>query len=51
MTDLSDSYIVLTSDYQLSETEILDWRYEVANGDTVLGLAEWIQHKHEADSA
>jgi hypothetical protein len=25
-----------------------DWQYEVANGDTVLGLAEWIEHKREA---
>ncbi len=25
-----------------------DWRYEVANGDTTLGLAEWKAHKDEA---
>lgn len=25
-----------------------DWRYEVANGDTVLGLAEWSEHQVEA---
>lgn len=24
-----------------------DWQYEVANGDTVLGFAEWLQHKEE----
>jgi hypothetical protein len=28
-----------------------DWQYEVANGDTVLGYEEWIEHKHEADGA
>lgn len=27
---------------------IENWRYEVANGDTVLGFAEWIEHKKEA---
>lgn len=26
-----------------------DWKYEVANGDTVLGFAEWVAHKVEAD--
>jgi hypothetical protein len=26
-----------------------DWRYEVANGDTKLGYAEWIGHKYEAE--
>ena len=26
-----------------------DWQHEVANGDTVLGYAEWLEHKHEAD--
>ena len=32
-------------------TEIVvhdDWRYEVANGDTVLGYSEWIEHQFEA---
>jgi len=24
-----------------------DWQYEVANGDTVLGYWEWIEHKME----
>ena len=24
------------------------WQYEVANGDTVLGFAEWIEHQKEA---
>jgi hypothetical protein len=26
-----------------------DWRYEVANGDTVLGFKEWCEHKEESD--
>ena len=26
-----------------------DWRYEVVNGDTVLGFEEWAEHKKEAD--
>ena len=26
-----------------------DWRYEVGNGDTVLGFEEWLEHKKEAD--
>src|ERR1700691_5628722 len=26
-----------------------DWQYEVANGDTVLGYAEWVQHQQEAN--
>lgn len=25
-----------------------DWQYEVRNGDTVLGLAEWLEHRTEA---
>lgn len=25
-----------------------DWRYEVANGDTVLGYVEWREHQIEA---
>lgn len=24
---------------------IKDWQYEVANGDTALGYAEWLQHR------
>ena len=26
-----------------------DWRYEVANGDTLLGYEEWREHKREVD--
>jgi len=26
-----------------------DWRYDVAEGNTVLGYAEWVQHRKEAD--
>lgn len=28
--------------------QVEDWQYEVANGDTVLGLALWCQHHEEA---
>jgi len=24
-----------------------DWRYEVANGDTLLGYEEWLDHRDE----
>lgn len=27
-----------------------DWQYEVANGDTLLGFDEWMQHQEEASS-
>ena len=27
---------------------LLDWRYEVQNGDTILGYTEWLAHKAEA---
>lgn len=26
-----------------------DWQYEVANGDTVLGFVEWLEHWIEAN--
>lgn len=26
-----------------------DWKYEVANGDTVLGFEEWLAHRDEAN--
>ena len=29
-------------------SDILDWKYEAANDDTVLGLGEWIAHRDEA---
>jgi len=28
---------------------IEDWKYEVANGDTVLGYEDWLKHQEEAD--
>jgi hypothetical protein len=28
-----------------------DWQYEVANGDTVLGFAEWLEHKQDEATA
>lgn len=27
-----------------------DWKYEVANDDTVLGYSEWVEHRIESDS-
>lgn len=30
------------------ESLMIDWRFEVANGDTVLGFAEWRQHQADA---
>jgi hypothetical protein len=33
------------------EYPLSDWQYEVSNGDTQLGYAEWCLHKAEADSA
>jgi hypothetical protein len=26
-----------------------DWRYEIANGDTLLGYADWVEHQKEMD--
>jgi len=31
-----------------SSEQTQDWRYEVANGDTVLGLSEWCAHQRES---
>lgn len=28
-----------------------DWQWEVANGDTVLGLVEWIEHRKESEAS
>lgn len=33
-----------------SEDDVADWKYEVANGDTRLGFAEWLEHKRDAES-
>ena len=29
---------------------LVDWKYEVANGDTVLGLADWIDAQNAANA-
>ena len=29
--------------------DVRDWQYEVANGDTVLGFMEWLEHREEAE--
>ena len=31
------------------DTDRKDWEYEVANGDTVLGFDEWLDHRAEAE--
>ena len=28
---------------------ISDWQYEVANGDTLLGYYEWVEHRKESE--
>ena len=28
---------------------VSDWKWEVANDDTILGYSEWLEHKMEAD--
>jgi len=43
---------VLTNIVNLSSGEdaghpVVDWQYEVNNGDTKLGYAEWVEHKKE----
>lgn len=32
------------------DVDLNDWKYEVMNGDTVLGFQEWVEHKIEANS-
>jgi hypothetical protein len=32
-----------------TDQEFDDWKYEVANGDTLLGYEEWRQHQKEAN--
>lgn len=44
-----------TDDYKkffagLEKYSLADWQMEVANGDTVLGFAEWQAHSKERDS-
>lgn len=29
---------------------VADWQYEVANGDTRLGYADWVAHQQEYDN-
>ena len=35
-------------DIMANATDKKDWQYEVANGDTVLGFAEWLEHRAES---
>ena len=38
------------SHWDTDETYLVrDWKYEVANDDTRLGYAEWVEHQREAD--
>jgi hypothetical protein len=32
-----------------TDAEISDWRYEVENGDTRLGLYEWLEHRRDME--
>jgi len=32
-----------------AEYPMKDWRYEVSNGDTVLGYQDWVKHQREAN--
>ena len=34
-------------DPEVDADTLSDWQYEVANGDTVLGLADWVAHRNE----
>jgi len=36
------------TDEEQDAVDVRDWQYEVANGDTRLGLAEWLEHRAEA---
>jgi hypothetical protein len=36
----------MTSD---NKHPVSDWQYEVANGDTRLGYAEWLERQREID--
>lgn len=40
-----DAHGLTEDDYKVYPIE--DWKYEVANGDTKLGLIEWIRHQRE----
>lgn len=39
----------LAESFVPSSDDILDWRYEVANGDTRLSLDEWVMQRREED--
>lgn len=47
-----DVAIGIRSTVDLSQPDrflLKDWQYEVANGDTLLGYAEWVKHQTEAE--
>jgi len=31
--------------------DLADWRYEVTNGDTMLGFAAWLEHRRIAEGS
>lgn len=41
----------LASEEKPGIEQLADWKYEVAKGDTVLGLAEWIAHQADTPTA
>ena len=40
---------VETSDVDDPDYPVRDWQYQVANGDTRLGYAEWVRNEREAN--
>ena len=49
---ITDFKVVDTEENDLTDEEkwpIEDWRYDVANGDTKLGYAEWVKHNKESE--
>lgn len=53
MTDIllptADERCEIASDAEDERYPKSDWRYDVANGDTVLGYGEWLAHARERD--
>ncbi len=40
----------LASEKKPGVEQLADWKYAVANNDTVLGLEEWIEHQQDMES-
>lgn len=55
--ETDDTYLPDSDDYEEvvptpedSDISISDWKYDVANGDTKLGYADWVNHNLEEAS-